>query len=373
MKRIIFFIIITSFLLTSGKIKAQNNINSLNVLEIYDLLPEKLFHIDEYLGEVKYDVTYNNGQYSSVSLAGYNFDAVVDIKNGYIEISDEGTGGGSIYQQIVLFRAATREPLIGITTGGFNSFYFETRLRFYSFMGNIWQDVTHDVLPQIETYQFVNNEFYELNRKKFIENSSFFDYIFKLPHYGTQIDIKINFLKIKTLLYDKIDFQNGTELTEDQSDFLINFIVNLKYDGVKLSFDRSDIRFKVNEYVPVSEETLEDLLFADIETLDNGENYDLESELITKFYDLPEMIKLGALIDKNSNHENHLRIILSGTPEENDGYYYFKAAEDNGGNFVTLVHFFVDAETYQVSIYDPVMDKMTPYDEWKYDFDTNNF
>lgn len=372
MKGLIILLVTASLSVFTSRLAAQDDINSLNVLEIYEILPERMFNIDEYLGNIKYELTYNNGKYSVVSLAGYNFDATVDIKNGYIEISDEGTGGGSIYQQIVLFRTANRSPLIGITIGGFNSFYFDTRLNFYRYINNTWQDVTYEVLPEIETEQFVNKEFYKLNRKKFAENSNFFDYIFELPHYGTQLQVDINLLKINSLLYDKIDIQNGKELTESQIDFLIDFIGNIKYEKLKMDFDRSGVKFNISEHVPVSQEALEDILFAYIETLDNGETYDLESELITKLYDLPEMTALGNYIDENSNHRNHLKIIPSGTPEENDGYYYFKAAEDNGGNLVTLIHFFINAETYEISIYDPVMDKMISYDKWKNDFDINN-
>jgi hypothetical protein len=281
------------------------------VLEVYEILPEELFFIDEYMGNVKYGLSYNNGKYSSVSLAEYSFDVIVDIKNGYIEISDEGTGGGSIYQQIVLFRSENREPLIGITIGGFNSFYFETRLNFYRYINKRWQMVTTEVLPDIKLERFVNNEFYRLNKEKFHDNASLFEYIYELPQFGTQVKIRINFMKIKSLLYDKIDFQSGTELTEDQTDFLIDFTGNIKYSEVKLDFNRQAVKFNVAEYIPVKLETVEDVLFTYLETVDNGEVFDPEADIISLVYDLPEMMVLGKYIDENSDHQNNLKIITS--------------------------------------------------------------
>lgn len=63
-----------------------------------------------------YPLTQKNGQWTSISPDTEEpIDAVVDIKNGFIEIVDPGTGGGEWTYRVVLFRMADGNPLLGIT------------------------------------------------------------------------------------------------------------------------------------------------------------------------------------------------------------------------------------------------------------------
>jgi hypothetical protein len=63
-----------------------------------------------------YPLTQENGQWTSVSPDTQEpLPALVDIKNGFIEIVDPGTGGGEWTYRIVLFRMADGNPVIGVT------------------------------------------------------------------------------------------------------------------------------------------------------------------------------------------------------------------------------------------------------------------
>jgi len=357
-------IIITTTLPAHG----QHNFKLLNVLEIYRLLPEDLFFVDPYLGNIKYAIEENEKNYSVVSMAGYTFDITVDIPNGFIHFSDEGTGGGTLFQQIVLFRTIERDPIIGINIGGFNGFYFENRIKFYTPENENWMDVTNEVFPLIVAEQFLSPGFYDNNRKNFGQNPGFFDMVYDLPQYGTTITGTINYGKIKTLLTDKIDLLNGVELTEKQVGFLTNLLGNLRYETVKVNFDKKQGKFYIAEYLGVQQENIENILFdiAGQESSDEGEAlYDKENQLMEKLFELPGLIKLGDYINSNSQGKNSMNIILSGLPEDNNGNYYFKVTEDNGTNYVTLVHIYINPETYIITVYDPVTDEMISIEEWQ--------
>ena len=44
------------------------------------------------------------------------YDVTADVKNGYIQIIDEGTGGGTLVTEIVLFKTADKKDVIAVNT-----------------------------------------------------------------------------------------------------------------------------------------------------------------------------------------------------------------------------------------------------------------
>ncbi len=78
-----------------------------------------------------YALKETNGRWHSASPdTGEALDATVDLKNGFIEIVDPGTGGGDWTYRVVLFRMANGEPVLGIThtffdgAGLLHTYYF---------------------------------------------------------------------------------------------------------------------------------------------------------------------------------------------------------------------------------------------------------
>lgn len=61
-------------------------------------------------------------------------------------------------------------------------------------------------------------------------------------------------------------------------------------------------------------------------------------------------------IEKLSEGERTLKLIQVSEPSGEAPYYYFKAAEDNGTNYVTHIHFRAYLESGRIVIYDPLED-----------------
>ena len=55
------------------------------IVDYFQLLPDTLKH--------GYELKLNKSIWESISCADYTINPIVDVKNGYIEIIDEGTGG----------------------------------------------------------------------------------------------------------------------------------------------------------------------------------------------------------------------------------------------------------------------------------------
>ncbi len=79
-------------------------------LTVFDYF-EKLYEDDK----ISYKIENIEGEWISQSNAGYEIKAKVDIINGYIEIIDEGTGGGTIKLHVVLYRKKDGSALIAVS------------------------------------------------------------------------------------------------------------------------------------------------------------------------------------------------------------------------------------------------------------------
>jgi len=80
----------------------------------------------------------------------------VDLKNGYIFFSDEGTGGGNFDTQVVLYRKSDKSPLIGIVENGYDPPYpGQAKVRFFSRGTKNWENETAWVWPKIAVDDFL--------------------------------------------------------------------------------------------------------------------------------------------------------------------------------------------------------------------------
>jgi len=97
----------------------------------------------------RYGVKQHGGRWQSHNLySGEPIDIVVDTANGYIQIVDEGTGGGSFETQVVLWRKSDGSPLVGIAESLIDGEGpGQTRLRFYSRDDGQWEDSSDYVWP----------------------------------------------------------------------------------------------------------------------------------------------------------------------------------------------------------------------------------
>jgi hypothetical protein len=68
----------------------------LTVLDYYVMIPARLLSINpEYPS--KFTIRQKQGRYTADSSADYEIYPVVDIKNGYMNVTDDGTGGAASF------------------------------------------------------------------------------------------------------------------------------------------------------------------------------------------------------------------------------------------------------------------------------------
>ncbi len=94
---------------------------------------------------------------------------------------------------------------------------------------------------------------------------------------------------------------------------------------------------------------------------------------INKIYDivgtLPEVVERAKYIEKESNGNRHLQIMVYKTQKELERpYYWVKAGEDNGTNFVTHFNFYVYPRNeikFEIKYFDTVHDTILNLESWR--------
>ncbi|MEZ4973050.1 MAG: hypothetical protein R2820_07045 [Cyclobacteriaceae bacterium] len=145
--------------------------NPTNIIDYFALLQWKN-QVDDYYIFVQHD-----GKYVCVENLGDEFDysgsldeirlypSTVDIKNGYLNIEDEGTGEGLYTFEVALFRKPDNSYIIAVS--GFGSYpphmdqYLGSAPKFFVWQNNEFTDVSKDVLPAISVAEGYS-EYYRL-------------------------------------------------------------------------------------------------------------------------------------------------------------------------------------------------------------------
>lgn len=145
--------------------------NPANVLDYFALLQWKNLADDYYM------FVEHNGQFVCVENLGDEYDysgpldevrlypSTVDIKNGYRNIEDEGTGDGLLNTEVALFRKSDNTYLVAISAYGSTpphmDQYLGSKPHFYLWQNNDFVDVSKEVLPSIPLPEGYN-EYYRL-------------------------------------------------------------------------------------------------------------------------------------------------------------------------------------------------------------------
>ncbi|MCI2398742.1 hypothetical protein [Aliiroseovarius subalbicans] len=110
------------------------------------------------------DLTYDlrqqgNGWVTTSPDWGTALPITVNGPAGFVEIMDEGTGGGSYRTQIVLWRAGDGTPLVGIGETAYTPPWPDTtRVRFFGKDGENWSDWTDYVWPDVTLADFMPDD-----------------------------------------------------------------------------------------------------------------------------------------------------------------------------------------------------------------------
>lgn len=196
-----------------------------SVVDYYKLLPDSLTH--------NYKLSFSNNKWVSQSSADYEIYPTVDIKNGYIKIYDEGTGGGESVLKIVLYRKKDGTALLGVSFLEGDFMDVDCSVYFLEYNNNKWEVVNSKVLPDI-TYKNFLKPNYVLSKNLLGNFSIYYD----LPQHGTSINVALKYSLI--MMYCEGAFSNTTEEDKTTS---CKFIENIKSDSLQLIWDKKDTKF----------------------------------------------------------------------------------------------------------------------------------
>ncbi len=143
------------------------------------------------LGE-KFSINKGPEGWFSNSSMGYEFPITVDFRNGYIGISDGGTGGGRYSHMVALYlgNSGTQYLLVAEHLG--DPICTESAVRFYEFADGKYEDRTGVLFPVLSIGSFYSDR---ENSKMLIpgieECGPHLSYW--VPQHGTQVEVSIQF------------------------------------------------------------------------------------------------------------------------------------------------------------------------------------
>ncbi len=202
------------------------NAQNFNIVDYFRLLPDSVTH--------GYPLTYENNKWKSKSSVDYPIYPTVDIKNGFIEIIDEGTGGGTETVQVALFRTQNKRAVIAVSYSVADGIGSESTISFWKYSKGYWIEITDKTLPDISLKNFTNKNY--TVPKNLPKN--FYDISFSLPHYGT-------ILKANLFVQQATMFCNGSfsDVSQETQKMACDLIKNIKTKTLELHWDKNDEKF----------------------------------------------------------------------------------------------------------------------------------
>lgn len=109
----------------------------------------------------EYPLVETKGKWKAISPSNDEIlleDVVVDLKNGYIEITDPGTGGGEWTTRCVLFRMANGTPVLGLSRTFFDGATILQDLYFLRPEDPQKLDWTTYTMPAVDGFNFLRDD-----------------------------------------------------------------------------------------------------------------------------------------------------------------------------------------------------------------------
>ncbi|MBN1531112.1 MAG: hypothetical protein JXA20_00480 [Spirochaetes bacterium] len=208
-----------------------------SILDYYRALPGELFAGPSGTG-YRYTIDFTKGKYVTKSDAGYEIHPVVDLRNGYISITDNGTGGGSILQEIALFIDRRRRHYLAVNLSSHDGITMEARFDIYRVDSGGFVKVTDSVLPKVALARFLKTPEDYPTLRKYFSGRPFYSVIYTLPRIGTTVKA--------TLAYDQV--QMHLAQPDDRGELTAQcrrFIANIKTGSLNLAWDMDRGRFTI--------------------------------------------------------------------------------------------------------------------------------
>ncbi len=89
-----------------------------------------------------------------------------------------------------------------------------------------------------------------------------------------------------------------------------------------------------------------------------------EDKVIDMVFALPEVVEYNAILTDAT--ESGAIVMINGMVElDGTDYYWVKVMEDNGSNYVTNFHFYVNPDNNEIKYYDVITDQAISLAEWR--------
>lgn len=179
----------------------------------------------------EYPLQEQQGRWVCISpLTEESFEAVVDVPNGFIELEDDGTGGGTYRRQVVLFRMEDSKAVIGVNELIHDGVTLSHNYAFYRDQNGRLEDWTERTMPAISGFDFLPSDYAE--ESDIVAQA--LDVYFELPRKGTKLTCKVWTGK-------KVYFCQEDANEEDQiACAVINRVIR---ESFKLDWNRQEGRF----------------------------------------------------------------------------------------------------------------------------------
>lgn len=183
----------------------------------------------------RYPLLLEHKTWVSKSSANYQIKPIVDIANGYIEITDTGTGGGTVSHVLALFKSLDGKDTIGVHLTDFDGVKINSTLKFYRPGFEGWKDITDDVLPKLDMSLFV----YE---KEDLEGNG------AVGAYMDTVGLKYQLPRIGTTVHVSVDADTFAMLAESKEYGTASELVgSLRYKDIALIWDQKNAGFRLGE------------------------------------------------------------------------------------------------------------------------------
>lgn len=136
----------------------------------------------------------------------------VDLKNGYLSINDEGTGGGFIQQECALFKNTISNHYIVFAQTLCDGISMKEVIVIFLYKNSLLEDITNSrIIPSINYKHFCNTIPDSKALTQLFSKSKYSMIRYSLPRYGTTIIATIDYNNIES----NIDYLNEKKRFSD--------------------------------------------------------------------------------------------------------------------------------------------------------------
>ncbi|MCP4442901.1 MAG: hypothetical protein GY810_28685 [Aureispira sp.] len=202
-----------------------------NIVDYYKLLSGHDHDIEMYA------LTEKEGKWVCTNADGVELPVTVDLKNQYIEITEDHKEHGVFTMQLAMYTKKSGEDVVGVAKNMENDFV-HGEVHFLKYRNGKWDDVTERVMPQITYKDFSEQQdaMGMVAAAPFDEDFNHeFEFGYTLPRSGNSAQANIETAVLK----------NKCKEGNQSIDAYCKDLSNVKYSAVDLKWDRVKGIFKI--------------------------------------------------------------------------------------------------------------------------------